>query len=378
MQKKNIGIFRSSFPLYSETFICEQIKAYSTYAPIVVCRKYFHDGVEREVVKISSPFALIKNLLFALAPRKLFLDKPNLFSKIHLLHAHFGPDATFAMSLAHESRMPFVVTFHGSDVLVEDRFLWKSKKIYNYRYLLLREKLIEKSSLFIAVSDFLRNAMIARGFPAEKTVTSYIGVDVDQFTPAPRRLMDEASEGYIVSVARHTNVKGIDVLLRAFALVVKVWPALKLVQIGGGPLTGELKALAQELGVASSVVFLGPKPSSEVLAYIQNSLALVLSSRKSHDGAEEAFGLVLNEASACGIPCIGTQVGGIPEGIVHGETGLVVPSEDPAALADAINTVVGGPALAAEMGRKGRVLVCEKFNLRKQTKKLESLYEAYI
>ncbi len=267
MAKKIVCIYRSSFPLYSEVFISEQIKSYSDFVPIVVCRNYYGGFKFADVINISSKF---KKLLFTIFPSKKLLDDPEILKKINLIHAHFGPDATFAMNMAKESNVPLFVTCHGSDVMVNDWSLLKSGKIYNLRYLIFRKKLFEFVSFFIAVSDFLRHSMIEKGFPAEKIITNYIGVDVDRFTPSTPSVLDEAPDGYIISVARHVDVKGIDVLLMAFSLVIKKFPKIKLIQIGDGLLTSELKSLSNKLNIDNNVLFLGAKSSDEVLFYIKS------------------------------------------------------------------------------------------------------------
>jgi glycosyltransferase involved in cell wall biosynthesis len=184
----------------------------------------------------------------------------------------------------------------------------------------------------------------------------------------------KGGENFILSVARHTEVKGVDVLLRAFARVLRLHPQLRLVQIGGGALTPELKALAVQLGVEKSTNFLGPQPPAAVLTYLQSCKALVLSSRQAQSGAVEAFGLVLSEAAACGVPCIGTRVGGIPEAVLDGETGFVVEAENIEELAEKISLLITDQGLAASMGKRGREMVCDLFDIRVQTRKLEALY----
>lgn len=374
MIKPRVAIYRTVYPLYSETFIAEQIRTYKSYQPVLICRELIRDIEGLETISIGKKWRFAKKIGFSVFGLVKVLDKFNSLSDVRILHAHFAPDAALAMPIAKKIGIPLVVTCHGSDVTVSALYLAKSMKLSAYRYLLGRKSLIKNTSMFIAVSDFLRNKMIGNGYPPEKVMRHYIGVDINRFTPKPKNLDQNEQPPFFLSIARHTDVKGLDVLLRAFSQVVDKHQNVRLVQIGGGDMTEALKKMAVELGIAENVSFLGPKSPDEILPYLQSCVALVLSSRKSKSGAEEAFGLVLLEASACGVPCIGTRVGGIPEAVVHGETGFLTEPEDAEDIADKMNCLLTNPYLVESMGNRGRAMVCEHFDIVKQTAKLEKLY----
>jgi colanic acid/amylovoran biosynthesis glycosyltransferase len=370
MIRPRIGVYRTVYPLYSETFIAEQLRTYSEYEPIVICRDLVQAVSGREVVTLRGRFHGARRLAFTLGLPRALGNDPRLHG-LRLLHAHFAQDSVLAMALAERLRIPLVATCHGSDVLVSNEHLLASRKLTNWRFVLSRDRLQREAAAFIAVSDFLREAMVARGYPACKTFTHYVGVDTTRFVPIDS---ESASGEYLLSIARHESVKGIDILLRAFARISKANRQLRLIQIGGGALTPKLKKLSSDLGISERVEFLGSQSPAVVLRYLQNCRALVLSSRRDRSGAEESFGLVLTEAAACGVPCVGTRVGGIPEAISDGETGFLVESENVAELAERIEFLVSDPGLARAMGRRGRERVCDLFELSKQTRKLEAMY----
>lgn len=370
--KPYVGVYRTAFPLVSETFIVEQMRAMRAWKPVAISRDYLGGGDEFKHIELSKQRGRFDAFCFsAFGSMRGFVGNPKL-SQLHLIHAHFAPDGVLAQPIAQHLGIPLVVTCHGSDVTVSDTSLLKSGRITNFRWVLGREKLFAGATKFIAVSDFLRETMLAKGFPPEKTIKHYVGVDIDRFRPISNPSSDRAP--YFLSVARHTEVKGLDVLLEAFALVVKKHPAVRLVQIGNGGITQQLKLQTKRLGLENNVEFLGALPSAQVLPFIQNARALVLSSRRAENGAEEAFGLVLAEASACGVPCIGTRVGGIPEAMIPGDTGFIVEPEAPTALAECMTLLLTDIELAHLLGQKGREYVADKFSLARQTAILEDMY----
>src|SRR5262249_2881776 len=107
----------------------------------------------------------------------------------------------------------------------------------------------------------------------------------------------------------------------------------------------------------------------------QKAELFALTSETAPGGDAEGLGLVLNEASASGCPVVATLHGGIAEAVSHGETGLLAKEKDVVGIAEQLDTLLGDPALRAEMGRRGRELVCDQFDLDKQTAKLEDLYD---
>ena len=123
---------------------------------------------------------------------------------------------------------------------------------------------------------------------------------------------------------------------------------------------------------------MGSKSSEEVRSYMQQAEIFALPSQTAPNGDSEALGIVFNEASACGIPIVSTRHGGIPEAVLHGETGLLVSEGDDAALAHALVTLLKNADLRSKMGQRGREFVLEVFDIAKQTMMLESFYNDAI
>ena len=175
------------------------------------------------------------------------------------------------------------------------------------------------------------------------------GIDTHRFAPQPR-----AHDGVVIGTVKTLAPKyGIDVLLRAFALLLADGrPGVTLVIVGGGPQRAALEALTAQLGIAAQVRFVGPVPHAEVPQWLNGMDIYVAASRLD----SESFGVAVLEASACALPVVVSDAGGLPEVVVHGETGLVVPRENPQALADALRRLVAAPALRRALGDAG----CER------------------
>ena len=297
---------------------------------------------------------------------------PNLeqLRDLSLIHAHFGPEGVYAMAISEHLNIPFCVTFHGYDITLNRRQFHYQRPLY-YQLLRYEKQLQEKAAAFIAVSGFIRQQLLAAGYPEHKIIQHYIGVDVDKFCPGSR----EPNERYILCVGRHTEKKGIDILLRAFAQITAQHPDVLLVQVGQGELTNRLKALTQTLGLEEKVRFLGAQPHGHVLELIQEAEIFALPSHTASDGNCEALGIVFNEASACGIPVVSTRHGGIPEAIVDGQTGFLVPEQNISELAKKLHLLLSNRPLGEKMGRSGRELVCQSFNIHKQATILEQIYD---
>ncbi len=153
----------------------------------------------------------------------------------------------------------------------------------------------------------------------------------------------------ILYAGRFSHSKGIDILLRAFVRVHATHPDVRADLIGGGPLLSEYETLAEKLGVAEFCTFHGALPLPVLNESMATTAMLVAPSRR------EAFGLVNLEAQSVGTPVVATGIDGIPEVVADGETGLLVPPEDPEALADAIIRLLGNEELRSRLGRAARV-----------------------
>jgi glycosyltransferase involved in cell wall biosynthesis len=179
-------------------------------------------------------------------------------------------------------------------------------------------------------------------------------------------------------VGRHTEKKGIDTLLEAFARLRDKHKDVGLIQVGAGPLTDKLVSMARVLGIERETTFLGAQPPGRVLELMQSAEIFCLPSRTARSGDSEALGIVFNEASACGLPIASTNHGGIPEAVIDGETGFLVPEGDSRALAEKLDILLSDRGLRAAMGARGRELACDSFDIRKQSAKLEAFYDEVV
>lgn len=164
--------------------------------------------------------------------------------------------------------------------------------------------------------------------------------------------------------------KGIEYMIRAVPIVLQSVPDCHFVVVGDGPLKSDLEQLSRELGVSNSVTFLGWRDDAKTLAGMFDVLC--------HPSLSEPLGLVLLEAMAHAKPVVATAVQGIPEVVVNGETGLLVPPTDPAAVAEALLQIIEKPEMAHAMGGKGKLRVLEHFSLNRMACQYEDLYRRAV
>jgi glycosyltransferase involved in cell wall biosynthesis len=181
-------------------------------------------------------------------------------------------------------------------------------------------------------------------------------VDPVEFMPGLPSSRRDTTILFAGRVDRASAWKGLDVLLRAFALLDDL-PSATLRIVGGGDAIDDHRRSAERYGIAGRVHFDGELRGGELVAAMQEAAVLVLPSLS----AAEAFGMVLVEAMACGTPVIGSAVGGIPYVIEDGVTGLLVAPGDHRALAEACRKVVGDPSTADRLGAAGREAVIKRY-----------------
>ncbi len=197
------------------------------------------------------------------------------------------------------------------------------------------------------------------------------GVDTTRFFPSDVR--GEPGVATIGVIKFLDPAYGIDTAVRAFRLIKNSYAGgVRLVIAGAGPYEGRLKRLIEELGVSQDVSLLGQVPHREIPSLLR-SFDVLLNLTK-----HESFGVAVLEASACGVPVVVTNVGGLPEVVVPGETGFLVPTNDANAAADAVLRIINDPELKKTLGEKGRQWVVDTYDWEGSVSRLESLYSDVI
>lgn len=183
------------------------------------------------------------------------------------------------------------------------------------------------------------------------------------------------AEPVILAVGRLVHTKGLDVLLRAVAMLEALRPRVRI--IGAGPEEARLKALAAELHLTGRVEFLGQVPFEQVVEAMERADVFALPCTYDPAGWFDGIPNVLAEAMALGTPVVSTTVSGIPELIENGKTGLLVPEKDPAALADALGHVLTDRTLADRLARDGKAKVRCMFDIEANVAELGKIFSRY-
>lgn len=205
----------------------------------------------------------------------------------------------------------------------------------------------------------------------------YHGLDIERFpAPAENRPKHDGSRPeaalQLLSVGRAVEKKGFDTLLEALALLPDRlhW---HWTHIAGGPLLDDLKAQGERLGLSNRLTFLGSQAQSRVLQAYREADLFVLPCRIAADGDRDGLPNVIVEAQSQKLAVLSTPISGVPELITDGENGVLVPPDDPAALASAITELAADPERRAAMGEAGMVRVHAEFNADREIAQLVHL-----
>jgi colanic acid/amylovoran biosynthesis glycosyltransferase len=278
------------------------------------------------------------------------------------VHAHFFGRASQVAVLAHTAlpgadTVSRTVTGHAGDVLNPQ----------NSGHL---ARLVAGTDVVVCASKFVESA-VHRLDPRARTAVVRCGVRV----PHERRVADVRPPLRLVTVARLVDKKGVDTCLDAAAVLRARGLPFSWTFLGDGPLRVSLEEAAHRLGVAENVTWLGHVDNARVLEILDREAdVFVLACRRAGDGDLDGIPVALMEAMVRDVPVVTTAIGGIPELVADGSTGLVVEPQDPESLAAAITRIVDDADLRETVSRAGRRRVEEAFDVRREGRRLVELF----
>jgi colanic acid/amylovoran biosynthesis glycosyltransferase len=289
-----------------------------------------------------------------------------------LVHAHFAEGAAPAVFLSNRLNLPLIMHLRGGAEVMADSEL--RSHLFELPYLAYRRQLWQRASLFLCVSQYIREKALRAGYPEEKLRIQYTGMNLSAFTPTLPA--SEKDPNLVLYVGRLVPYKGCDYLLRAMKLVQQQRPEARLVVIGDGHFRASLEQLNGELGVGAT--FLGEHPQATIRTWLERARVFCGPSVTVEGGMSEAFGNVFSEAQAMGVPVVSFRHGGIPETMLDGVTGLLAPERDVEQLAAHLTRYLEDQAFWAHSREEGMRWVRQQFDVRSQTAKLEAIYDSVI
>lgn len=384
--KSRVAIVVKGYPRLSETFVAQEIlglkrlgvdfdivslreptdeKTHPVHDEIAAEPLYLPEYLYTDPLRVLRGWRIARRLPGYRAARRLFLKDwrrdptPNrgrrfgqalvlaaeLPEDTGLLYVHFlhtpGSVARYGATMRG---LPFGVSAHAKDIwTIPD---WeKTEKLGDCAFL---------------VTCTAANAAHLRSLAPdpERVGLVYHGLDFQRFPepsgrgPSSRDGSDPADPVRILTVGRLVDKKGHAGLIEALARLPETL-STTLDIVGGGPLKKDLAALAKRLGVDARVRFLGSMAQAEVLRLYREADLFALNCRISDDGDRDGLPNVLMEAQSQGLPCLSTDVSAVPELLIDGETGLLVPPDDTPALAHQLERAIRDPALRARLGLAG-------------------------
>jgi teichuronic acid biosynthesis glycosyltransferase TuaC len=336
---KPIVIPFSAFPYHNFSKLpqIEHTEKYDLHYPrylYVVPKKYFYPLTGISYAHFVSRYA-IKNI------------KP----KPDLLHAHFSyPDGFGMIGLAKKWKVPFVISALGT---LERKIAYEGS--YTSRQIFEAMNCADK---VLSVSEDLKIHIVNLGISEDKVSVVPNGVDMEKFKPAgkeyARNMLNLPQDKKIVLfVGALKKIKGVDYLIEAAKSFLDSNISLYMVGRDDG-MKKSLEKRAHELKIGNYIKFTGPLNHEDIPLWFSASDILVLPS------LSEGRPNVVLEAFACEVPVVATNVGGIPELMINGETGYLVPAENPTELSEKVNKLLGDRDLRIKMGKFGRRTIIQR------------------
>ena len=321
-----------------------------------------HDGISIKRLKYVGKLANT-NLTPAL-PKALFSED---FDIIHT-HVPTPWSSDWSNIVSRIRKKPLVVTYHND--IIGEGLANTVANIYNSTTLKL---LLGRADRIIITQDDYINSPHLTNYK-DKIVTIPNGVDTNLFKPI--KGARKSNQIFFLSVLdRFHKYKGLDYLLDALVKVKKNIPDVKLIVGGKGELLEFYENKTRELGLEDNVVFKGFLTDEEVIMHYQESELFVLPSISS---LQEGFGIVVLEALACETPVISTTIVGVSDDVIETDSGIIIPPKDTRKLEEAIMSILSDKKMIREMGKRGRLLVQEKYEWKKISESIHDLYEELL
>ena len=394
------------FPCYSETFVLREMRALAARGAelTILSLRAFSERIMDEDARpllprtVYSPYlfsrALVRaNLSFFISsPRRYlgtmaflaaslwrspvaFLKTAALFPKsvlfarvlrargVRHVHAHFANyPATAALVISRLSGIPFTVTAHAHDIFQGQRLL---------------SVVIGEARRVFAISEYNRRFILDRcgAESAVRVEVLHCGLDLARL---PQREGGGAGGRTVLAVGRLMAIKGFDTLIRAAAVLRARGVAFRCLIVGDGPDRGGLEALIDRLGLRDCVSMEGERTPQEVLAMMARARVFALPSRPAgkRSGVMDGIPVSLMEAMAIGVPAVSCPVSGIPELVEDGRTGLLIPPNDPEALAGALGRLLADDRLVSRLVAAARERVVREFDIARVADRLLELFAA--
>jgi glycosyltransferase involved in cell wall biosynthesis len=378
---------RDVLPL-SETFILAQIRALRRYRPHLFGLR-LAQGLDLGGLPVhtlgAARLGRMREIIFRYAGCSPSLLEAARECRPALIHAHFAMDGADCLPIVESLNIPLVVTLHGWDVTVSDRTF--KRTLSGRRFLSLRRRLQQRASVFLCVSKFIQQQALKKGFPAEKLLVHYTGVDTAALAPPPppapagfaenddALLSPCAPEKIVLFVGRLVEKKGLSFLLRAMAGSGLAGAPVRLVVIGDGPVRRRRESEAARCGVRCE--FLGVRPNSTVHDWMRRAYVLAVPSVQAKSGDREGLPTVVLEAFALGLPVVAFASAGIPEA-VSSNCGLLAPEGDFERLGVQLRLMLENEDLRNRLAAGARQCAVQNFDLAAQTERLEQIYDRVV
>jgi colanic acid/amylovoran biosynthesis glycosyltransferase len=362
--KRTLAICSPSKNAYSETFI-------QAHKNLPFTIKYYYDGLlPTQLEGTESLYQFSFSEKIKIRTHKHFTLSEHAFvnslkrEKVDCILAEYGLTGAVVLKIAAHLGLPMVVYFFGYDASVRSVL-----EAYENGY----KKVFDYAAAVMVVSNKMKDDLIALGCPAGKLFVSACGPNPVFFDNKP-----SYDQPQFIAVGRFVEKKAPYLTILAFKKVVDTYPAAKLIMVGDGELLWICRKLVEALKLGDNIELRGVLAPAEIQLLFEGSIAFVQHSIIADDGDAEGVPVAVLDAQAAALPVISTYHSGIPEIVIHNETGLLANEHDLDGMAENMLRLITEKGLAQKLGAAGRERVKEYFTMEKHLGDLAAVINVAI